>query len=155
MKKGRTAVKRPSPLYGLSRSSRGAVTARRLEVVVAAPHAAHATAAAVAAAAVRLALRLGALGHEGLGRQHERGHGGRVLQRRAHDLRGIDDARLDEVLVLLGRRVEAKGALAVLDLLDDDRAVDARVDGDLTQRLLDRAADDVDAVLAIVAELQA
>ena len=73
----------------------------------------------------------------------------------AHDLGRVDDAGLDQVLVLLGGGVEAERALAVLDLLDHDRAVDARVVGDLAQRLLDRAADDVDAVLPVVAELQA
>src|SRR5450432_2415889 len=108
---------------------------------------------ATTAAAARLLL--GTLGDERLGRQHERGDRRRVLQRRAHDLRRVDDAGLDEVLVLLGRRVEAEGALAVLDLLDDDRAVDAGVVRDLAQRLLARAADDVDPVLAIVVELHA
>jgi hypothetical protein len=50
--------------------------------------------------------------------------------------------------------VVAERALALADLVDDDRAVDAGVGRDLTQRLLERAADDVDAVAAVVIERQ-
>src|SRR4029077_20679753 len=121
-----------------------------------AAHATHATAtAAVATATAAAGLLLRSLGDERLGGEHERGHRGRVLERRAHDLGRVDDAGLHQVLVLLGRRVEAERALAVLDLLHDDRTVDAAVAGDLAQRFLDGAADDVDAVLPIIAELEA
>src|SRR4026209_2374902 len=69
-------------------------------------------AAVSATAAGRLLLR--PLGDQRLGRQHQRRDRSRVLKRRAHDLGRVDDAGLDQVLVLLGRRVEAERALAVL-----------------------------------------
>src|SRR4029077_11471717 len=48
-------------------------------------------------------------------------------------------------------RVKAEGVLVFLhDLADNDRAVVAGVDRDLTRRRLDRLADDVDAVLLIL-----
>ena len=89
-----------------------------------------------------LFLLLGLLGNEALGGEHEASHRRRVLQRRTHDLGRIDDADLDEVLVLFGGGVEAECAFAALDLLDDDRAIDARVGGNLAQRFLDSATDD-------------
>src|SRR4029077_13443061 len=77
-----------------------------------------------------------------------------VLQRGAHDLGRVDHAGLDEVLVLELGGVVTEGPLALLDLRDDDRALDARVARDLAQRLLERAAHDVDAVAAVVIERQ-
>src|SRR6185503_2976372 len=66
----------------------------------------------------------------------------------------VDHAGLDQVLVLELRGVEAVAARGLADLRRDDRAVDARVHRDLAQRLLERAADDVDAVAAVVIERQ-
>ena len=79
-------------------------------------------------AAAALLIRL--LGHHALRREHQARDRGRVLQRGAHDLGRVDDAGLQQVLVLVGRRVEAEGALVVLDLVDDDRAFPAGVAGD-------------------------
>src|SRR5262249_6762848 len=100
-----------------------------------------------------LFLLLGLLGHQRLGGQHQRGHRRGILERAADDLGRIDDARLDQILVLLGGGVEPEGRLARLDPLDHDRSVDARIPGDLPQRLLERAQQDLDAVLTIVVEL--
>ncbi len=84
--------------------------------------------------------------------EHQAGDAGRVLQRGAHDLGRVDDARLDQVAVLVRRRVEAERALAVAHLLHDDRALDAGVRRDLAERLLDRAAHDVDAEPLLVVD---
>ena len=55
-------------------------------------------------------------------------------------LGGVDDAALEEVLVLLGTGVVAVVTLAVLDLVDDDAAFEAGVLDNHAQRLLDGAA---------------
>src|SRR3712207_6868074 len=55
--------------------------------------------------------------------------------------------RSDQVLVLAGGRVEAVRALGVAHLVDHDRALQATVLGDLTERLLQRAQDDLRAGL--------
>src|SRR3954467_3780171 len=99
-------------------------------------------------ATARLLVLLRLLRDQRLGGEHEARNRRRVLDRRAHDLRRVDHAALDEVLVLELRGVEAERARAVLDLRAHDRAVDAGVTGDLTQRLLERAADDLDAIAA-------
>ena len=53
--------------------------------------------------------------------------------------------------VLAGLRVEAVGVLILLeDLADDDRAVLARIDGDLARRGRQRLAHDLDAGLLVV-----
>jgi hypothetical protein len=69
----------------------------------------------------RLVLRT--LGDQSLGGEHEAGDAGRVLQRVAHDLGRVDHA------------LREQGAVSL----------DAGVGRDLTERLLDGAADDVDA----------
>src|SRR4029453_13130394 len=92
------------------------------------------------------------LGDEGLGGEHEARDRRRVLQRGANDLRRVDHAGLDEVLVHERRGVEAERALALFYLRDDDRAVGARVASDLAQRLLERATHDVDTVAAVILE---
>src|SRR5581483_1482590 len=113
-----------------------------------------ATTAAAAPRARALILLLGLVRDQRLGGQHQRGHRRRVLQRGAHHLGRVDDAGFDEVLVLARGRVVAERALAVLDLVDHHRALDAAVCGNLPQRLLDGAADDVDAVLLVALELE-
>ena len=65
-------------------------------------------------------------------------------------LGGVDDAALEEVLVLLGAGIVAVVALAVLDLVDDDAAFEAGVLDNHAQRLLDGAADDLDAELLVL-----
>ena len=50
---------------------------------------------------------LGLVGDDALGGEQEAGDGGGVLQGGAGDLGGIDDARLDEVLVFTGGDVVA------------------------------------------------
>src|SRR6201999_3738298 len=67
---------------------------------------------------------------------------GRVLQRGARDHGRVDDAGRDEVDDLAGGRVQAEALLGLADVGDDERALEARVLGDLTQRLLERAQDD-------------
>ena len=51
-------------------------------------------------------------GDHALGGQQQAGNGGRILQRVTGHLGRVDDAGLDQVLVLLGVGVEAVGALA-------------------------------------------
>src|SRR3954467_737208 len=87
-------------------------------------------------ATARLLVLLRLLRDQRLGGEHEARNRRRVLDRRTHDLRRVDHAALDEALVLELGGVEAVAALALADLGDDDRAVDARVARDLTQRLL-------------------
>src|SRR3954471_12331064 len=117
-------------------------------------HTAHAAGAARSAAG-RFLLLLRNLGDEGFGRQQQRGDRRGVLQRRAHDLRRVDDASLDQILVGVGQRVEAFRLLHLAHLLHHDRALVAGVGGDPPHRLLDGALHDVDADLLIAAELQA
>src|SRR5690606_33359204 len=57
----------------------------------------------------------------------------------------VDDAGLEEVFVLLGAGVEAVAALGLADGVDDDRAFVASVLGDEPERLLEGAAEDLDA----------
>src|SRR5690606_7715552 len=77
-----------------------------------------------------------------------------VLRRRAHDLGRVDDAGLDQILVLLGRRVEAERALAVADTVEDDRRLLTRVRRDPAHRVLAGAAHDVDADPLVILDLQ-
>ena len=105
-----------------------------------------------------LLLRL--VGDERLGGEDHAGDRRRVLHRRAGDLGRVDDAGLDHVDVLVGDHVVADvGVLLLLlrsaDHLDDDRAVLAGVGGDAAQRLLERAAQDVDAGLDVALGLDA
>src|SRR3712207_147003 len=90
-------------------------------------------------------LRLGRVGDGGVRGEQEPGDGGGVLQGRAHHLRRVDDARLDEVFEAAGRGVVADRALRLLYLADDDGAVHPRVLRDAPQRLLHRAAEDAHA----------
>src|SRR6267142_4382215 len=104
----------------------------------------HIVVAAAATTATRhagtsLTLLLGNLGDKSLGREQETGDRRRVLQRRAGHLGRIHDSGFEQVFVLLGRRVEADGALLLLHLLHDDRAFQTGVVDDLTKGLLERA----------------
>ena len=93
----------------------------------------------------------GSLAHRRFGGDEQAGDRGRVLERGADDLGRIDHAGLDQVLVDLGLGVEAhRLVLAVDQLAGDDGAVMARILGDLADRRLQRAADDVDAAGLVV-----
>ena len=55
---------------------------------------------------------LGELGHHGLGGDQEARNRSRILQRGANDLRRVDNARLNQVLVFFGLRVKAETVFA-------------------------------------------
>src|SRR6478609_2764481 len=115
-------------------------------------HAAHAAHAAVAAAhGGRL---LGLVGHNGLGGEEQRGDRRGVLQRRAGDLRRVDDACGDEVDVLARGGVQAPARGERADLLRHDAALEAGVDGDLLERGRRGDADDVGASGLVTLELE-
>src|SRR5690554_6950600 len=80
------------------------LNATQLEV-----HAAH------AAAGHRGSGLLRQLGHHGLSGDEEAGHGGRILERRAHDLGRVDDALLHQVAVLAGRGVVAEAVVVLIE----------------------------------------
>src|SRR5208282_4434618 len=97
------------------------------------------------------------LSDHGLGRDHEASDRSRVLQSNPHDLRRIDDAGVQHIDILLSLGVEAESlGLVGQDLADDDRALYARILGDLADRRLKSPQHDIDAGLDIgilVAEL--
>ena len=96
-------------------------------------------------------LVLGQLAHRRFGGDEQARDAGGVLERGADDLGRVDHAGLDQILVDLGLGVEAHGlVLAVDQLAGDDGAVMARILGDLADRRLQRAADDVDAAGLVV-----
>ena len=95
------------------------------------------------------------LGNHALGGQHEAGNRSGVLQSRTYDLGGVDNASFQQIFVLVSRGVEAEGALALANAVDDDAAFTAAVLGNPAHWLLDGAADDGDAVLLLLGELQA
>src|ERR1039458_5603932 len=105
-------------------------------------HVRHATAAA--------AVLLWHLGDDRLGREDVLGDRGGVLQRRARDHRRVDHAGRDEIDDLVGGGVEAVALLGLAHLVDDDRALEPGVLGDLTQRLLERAQHDLRAGLLVL-----
>src|SRR5262249_29577377 len=73
------------------------------------------------------------------------------LQGGAHDLGRVDDVLLHQVGVLAALGVEAPAVLILLlDLADDDGAILARVDGDLTRRVGQGFTHDLDAGLLVV-----
>ena len=88
------------------------------------------------------AFLLGHLGDDRLGGEDVLGDRRRVLQRRAGDHRGVDDARGDEIDDLVGGRVQALAFLGLAHVVDDDRALEAGVLGELAQRLLERPQHD-------------
>src|SRR5579859_6584290 len=103
---------------------------RRLEV--------HVTAAGSGRSLVLLRL----LHDDRLGGEEQPRDGGRVLQRRAGHLRRVNDPRLEHVDVLTRLRVQAVTGAEAAHLLRHHAALKAGVDGDLLERLLERAAHD-------------
>src|SRR5204863_7595219 len=87
-------------------------------------HAAHA-ARRLAAGRGRVLLRL--VGDDRLGGQEQRRDRGRVLQRRPGDLGRVDDPRLDQVLVLTGRGVQALTRVEAADLLRHNSTLETGV----------------------------
>ena len=85
----------------------------------------------------------GGFGDDGLRHEDVLRDRGRVLQRRADDHGRVDDAGLDQVLVLVRLDVQAVALRRVPDLVDDDGALEPRVVGKLPDRLLERADDDL------------
>src|SRR5206468_8291025 len=118
----------------------------RLVVVV------HVLAAGRRAGALLL-LRL--LGDRGLGGEEQAGDAGGVLERAAHHLGGVDDARLQERLVGLGNRVEAEVVLARAHAGQHDRGLVPGVGGDLPERLLHRGTHHRHALGTLALELEA
>ncbi len=93
----------------------------------------------------RRGLLLGLVGNHRLGGHQQARHGCGVLQREPDDLGRVDDTGLDHVDILARLGVEAEiRVLAVEQFADDDRSLVAGVFGDLADRGLQRAADDVD-----------
>src|SRR5919204_2273575 len=87
-------------------------------------------------------LLLGGFGDHSLGREDVLRDPSCVLQRGADDHGRVGDAGLDEILVLTALDVESVPLRAVPDLVDDDRALEARVVRELPDRLLERARHD-------------
>src|SRR6185437_2504397 len=82
------------------------------------------------------------LGDYCLGREEQTGNGGSVLQRGTSDLCGVNNPGLEHVVILAGRGVEAVTLTERAHLLGHHAALEAGVDRDLLERLLDRLADD-------------
>src|SRR5208282_6892250 len=102
---------------------------------------------------IRLCLLL-VLGNDALRGQKQARHRGRVLQRAAYDLGRVDYPGLHQILELLARRVEAKGPLVVLDLVDHHRAFPSGIGGDPACRILERLTDDSNADLLVLTGAQ-
>src|SRR5208283_4241590 len=108
-----------------------------------AAHAAGATRAAAGACGLGFFLDLS---HESLGGEHEAGDGRGVLQRKAGDLRWIDNAHLDHIAVVARFRVEPIVlVLGFTDFADHDCAFKAGVVRDLASGLFESALHDADA----------
>src|SRR5919109_178623 len=98
-------------------------------------------------------LLLREIGDDRLGGEEQARDAGRVLEGRARHLGRIDDPGHEHVDILALLRVVAVARLELADSLDDDRAFLTSVDGDLTQRLLERAAQDLDADRLVAQDL--
>src|SRR5439155_8092591 len=116
-------------------------------------HVAHATTHAAAHAGSGL---FGWLGDDRLGHEDVLRDRGGVLQRGARDHRRVDDARLDQVFDLVRVDVQALALGGSTYLVHDDRALETGVVGELAERLLERANDDLraGALIRIVEAVQ-
>jgi hypothetical protein len=82
-------------------------------------------------------------GDHHLGRDQQTRDRGGVLQRETHHLGRIDDPGIDQVHILQRLRVDAAvGILLVDQLADHDRTVDAGIEHDLADRLLEGTTND-------------
>src|SRR5882762_7730225 len=107
-------------------------------------HAAHATHAAARGAMCMLFV-FRRLGDHHFRREQEARNRGGVLQSQTRDLGRIQDAHFEHIAVLIRRSVVAEGALALADSVQHHSGVFPGVRHNLTQRLFDRAGQDLDA----------
>src|ERR1035437_5917667 len=113
----------------------------------------HAFHAAAVAAAGRSRLRLRNLDNQGFGGEQKSRNRGCVLQGRAGDLGGVDDAGLHQALEDARKSVVAKMlVLGLKNLGHHNRALFAGIGDDLAQRLFERAANDIGADLLVALE---
>src|SRR5512135_2451684 len=80
-----------------------------------------------------------------VGGEHEPSDRRRVLQRAARHLAGVEHAHLHQIAVFVARGIEPEIALALEYLLQHHRRLLAAVGDDLAQRILERAAHDLNA----------
>src|ERR1019366_2340468 len=119
----------------------------RVGLIVHAAHAAHATTRHSRGPTVLLR----PFGDHRFRGDQQAGDRGRVLQGATHDLGRVDDALAHHVDVVARLGVVAEVVLVLLqDLADHDRAVFAGIDRDLTRRVGQRFANDIDAVLLVL-----
>src|SRR5580704_8371048 len=85
------------------------------------------------------------LGNHDFRREQQARDGGGVLQSQTRHLGRIQNAHFDHVAVLAGRGVVAERSLALADSVQDHRGIFTGIGDDLTQRLFDRAGQDLDA----------
>ena len=98
--------------------------------------------------------RLWCVGNEDFRGQQEPDHAGRMLQRGATHLRGIEHTSVHEVYIGVGNSVIPNHARGGLDPLHHRRPLYPSVECDLPQRLFEYSFDDVDTDLAVPRELQ-
>src|SRR5690606_31248823 len=124
------------------------MTGRFLHHAAHAAHAAHAHSGT--AANFFLVLRL--LSDHRFGGEEERSYGSSVGQSRLGDFSRVDNAGFVQVFVSFGQSVEAVTVFAFANRVNDNSAFHAGVACDLTQRLFDRATNDVhtEALLFVV-----
>src|ERR1700744_667029 len=88
---------------------------------------------------------LRSLGDHDFRREQQARDRGGVLQSQTRHLGRIQNAHFDHVAVLAGSGVVAERALALADPVQDHRGIFTGIGDDLTQRLFDRAGQDLDA----------
>src|SRR5882672_3268458 len=94
---------------------------------------------------MRMLIFLRRLSDHDFGREQQARYRGGVLQSQTRHLGRIQNAQLDHIAVLAGLSVVAERALAFTDPVQHHRGVLTRIRHDLTQRLFDRAGQDLDA----------
>src|SRR5699024_7509958 len=99
-------------------------------------------------------LRLGLVGHDGLGGEEQTGDRTSVLQRRAGHLHRVVDTGGEQVLVLTGLGVQALAGGQAANLLHHDATLEAGVHGDLLQWSSHSDLDDVRTGRLVALKLQ-